>query len=450
MSLLAIMGSGETAPTMTRTHRRILERTGPGAAVMLDTTFGFQDNADDLVAKTQTYFQATVGRDVEVASWRRADGDMLDRERALALLRRARWAFAGPGSPSYALRQWHGTALVPAILDVATRGGAIVVGSAAACTIGSHSIPVYEIYKAGADLYWDEGLDLLGSLTGLRAAVVPHFDNHEGGTYDTRYCYLGAERLTRMEAMLGDGAGVLGVDEHTAVVLDLQARTAEVAGNGVMTIRAGGRATEFEAGTTVAFADLASLLSGAAAPLVTVSAVARTAPAGSGAPAVEGDSSTDPSGGSLSGSLGDSRADSGADASTGTSLRATADLMATRFDEAVAAADADGAVTAVLDLDTAIVEWSRDSLQSDDADHAHQRLRVMVVELGRLAETGMAGPGEAVGPLVVALLDVRTRARAGKDFATSDLVRDSLVAAGIEVRDTAEGVVWHFRGGQTG
>ena len=55
MSRVVIMGSGETAPTMVKPHREILARcTGP--AVMLDTTFGFQANADDLVAKTQAYF----------------------------------------------------------------------------------------------------------------------------------------------------------------------------------------------------------------------------------------------------------------------------------------------------------------------------------------------------------------------------------------------------------
>ena len=37
---------------------------------------------------------------------------------------------------------------------------------------------------------------------------------------------------------------------------------------------------------------------------------------------------------------------------------------------------------------------------------------------------------------------MRAAARDGKDFATSDLVRDRLVAAGIEVRDTPDGTTW--------
>ena len=57
--LLAIMGSGETAPTMVKLHRQILDATPAGAAVMLDTPFGFQRNADDLVTRTVGYFEAT-------------------------------------------------------------------------------------------------------------------------------------------------------------------------------------------------------------------------------------------------------------------------------------------------------------------------------------------------------------------------------------------------------
>jgi len=426
MSLIAIMGSGETAPTMNRTHRRIFEQTDlAGApAAMLDTTFGFQDNAEELVAKTRAYFAGSLGREVDVATWRRADAEILERERTLALLGRARWVFAGPGSPSYALRQWHGTPVPDALTGVIERGGTLVVGSAAACTVGTHALPVYEIYKAGHDLYWEDGLDLLGRVTGLRAAVIPHFDNHEGGSYDTRYCYLGLPRLLAMEAKLPTGVGVLGVDEHTAVVLDPKAREARVAGNGVLTVRGAGASHEFEAGAVVGFDELAALLSGTGdAP--------PSAGAGGGQPV-----------GPVS-----SAATSDQTGSAPASLRAAADRLGDAFTVALTEADIDRAVTAVLDLDRAIVEWSADTLQSDDTDHAHARLRTMIVELGTRAGAALAGPGVLVEPLVLAMLDIRRRAREGKDFATSDLVRDHLVTAGIEVRDTPDGVVWQVREG---
>ena len=158
MSLLVVMGSGETAPSLVKVHREVdLATPGDGPAVLLDTTFGFQVNADDLVEKTAGYFSASVGLPVELASWRRADLPEVERERTLALVGRARWAFAGPGSPTYTLRQWRGTPMPAALADIVARGGTLVFGSAAACTLGTHSIPVYEVYKAGADPYWEDG-----------------------------------------------------------------------------------------------------------------------------------------------------------------------------------------------------------------------------------------------------------------------------------------------------
>jgi cyanophycinase-like exopeptidase len=234
VSLLVVMGSGETAPAMVKTHRDVFSRSGSAAApaVMLDTPFGFQMNADELVARTRTYFADSVGTPVEVARWRRSDEPVVEREQALSLLSQARWAFAGPGSPTYALRQWHGTPVPDALADVVTRGGTLVLGSAAAVTLGSHAIPVYEIYKVGAEPQWVPGLDLLGRLTGIAAAVIPHYDNAEGGSHDTRFCYLGEQRLAALETELPDDTGVLGVDEHTALVIDTVARTATVAGAG--------------------------------------------------------------------------------------------------------------------------------------------------------------------------------------------------------------------------
>src|SRR5258706_2402224 len=47
--LLVIMGSGETAPTMVTPHREIVARFGsnPSGAVLLDTPYGFQENASE-------------------------------------------------------------------------------------------------------------------------------------------------------------------------------------------------------------------------------------------------------------------------------------------------------------------------------------------------------------------------------------------------------------------
>ncbi|MCU1610908.1 MAG: Cysteinyl-tRNA synthetase-like protein, partial [Pseudonocardiales bacterium] len=104
--LLAIMGSGETAPTMARVHRLLVERLGapPVTAVLLDSPYGFQENADEISLRTVGYFR-NLQISLDVASWRAAD-DVLRRERALVRVNDADYVFAGPGSPTYALRVW--------------------------------------------------------------------------------------------------------------------------------------------------------------------------------------------------------------------------------------------------------------------------------------------------------------------------------------------------------
>lgn len=414
MSLLVVIGSGETAPAMVKTHRDVFSRSGSGPAAMLDTPFGFQLNADELVARTRTYFAESVGTPVDVARWRRSDEPVVEREQALALLAQARWAFAGPGSPTYALRQWHGTAVPAALADVVTRGGTLVLGSAAAVTLGSHSVPVYEIYKVGAQAQWVDGLDLLGRLTGLRAAVIPHYDNAEGGSHDTRFCYLGEQRLSALEADLPDDVGVLGVDEHTALVIDVDARTATVSGSGVVTLRRRGDSRTYAAGESVSLDEVGAQLRGEA------TGPGRTAPT----PPVTRTKEAVP-GETARPSLG----------------RDTASARET-FDAAFGVKDVDGCVRAVLELEQAVHEWSADTLQGEASSSARRVLRSMVVRLGQLAEVGARDPRQVVGPYVELLLRVRDSARAAKDFGTADAVRDGLTAAGVEVRDGQSGTEW--------
>ena len=49
---------------------------------------------------------------------------------------------------------------------------------------------------------------------------------------------------------------------------------------------------------------------------------------------------------------------------------------------------------------------------------------------------------EAFGKVVDMLLDQRAKAKANKDWATSDLIRDNLAALGFEVKDTKDGFTW--------
>lgn len=407
--LLTIMGSGETAPTMVKVHRSLIQRVGT-PAVLLDTPYGFQENADDISARAQEYFVQSVGTPIGLVEFQRADVGTVATATAVARLREARYVFAGPGSPTYALRQWEGTAIPDALADTLAVEGGVTFASAAALTLGVVTVPVYEIYKAGETPAWRPGLNLLERATGLRAAVIPHYDNAEGGHHDTRFCYLGERRLRALEAELPDGAFVLGVDEHTGVIIDLDAGTATVVGLGVLTVRTDGAGTTFPAGTILTLDDLRATTEGR-------EVVARE-PAGDAPPP-------------------DARA-----VVASSPLLADAARLEASFADALARRDVPGTVGAILELEQVLVDWSADTLQSDEPDRARAVLRAMIARLGEVAVAGVADPRGALAPFVELLLGVRSAARAARDFGTSDTIRDGLVAAGVEVRDTAAGAEW--------
>ena len=51
---------------------------------------------------------------------------------------------------------------------------------------------------------------------------------------------------------------------------------------------------------------------------------------------------------------------------------------------------------------------------------------------------------EAFGKVMDMVLELRAKAKADKDWATSDKIRDELAAAGFEVKDTKDGVTWRL------
>ncbi|MGA0801012.1 MAG: hypothetical protein ACO3Q0_00050 [Ilumatobacteraceae bacterium] len=412
--ILTIMGSGETAPTMMKHHRDLIARLpGDPLAVVIDTPYGFQENAPELASRAVEYFRQSVGYPIQVAGLGRLKNvDVLTVETGLSLLRRADYVFAGPGSPTYALNQWENTAVPDVLREKLQSGGAVTFASAAALTLGRFTVPVYEIYKVGIEPHWLEGLDVLRTI-GLDVAVIPHYDNTEGGHHDTRFCYLGERRLAMLEQELPDGAHVLGVDEHTGVVIDIDADTATVIGNGTITVRVRGESTVFESGITIPVDVLRdpSRTSSSSATMTTTSRESR--------PVTESPH--------VASSLLDEVAK--AEAS---------------FESALASGDSESAVRSVLELETSIRNWSVDTLQSDAMDRAHAALRSMIVRLGEAAVKGLADPRTAIDPVMNVVLEIRRTVRDEKRYDLSDVLRDRLAEVGIEIRDTPTGPEWHF------
>jgi hypothetical protein len=418
--ILAVMGSGETSPTMVTTHRALVARLNLARprAILLETPYRFQVNADALSARTRNeYFAKSVGLDVTVLSGLRPTSAHDDPTPAdAAAVRDADWVFSGPGSPTYALAQWRDGPVAAALRDRLLAGrGVTVLASAAAVTIGLAAVPVYEIYKVGAPPHWVDGLDLMSAL-GLNVAVIPHYDNAEGRNYDTRYCYLGERRLCQLERELPADAAVLGIDEHTVAVFDLLAGAVEVSGHGGLTVRRRGASTMLPAGTAIPLAELQALVSRGAP--ATPNAPSRPAPSTEPPPAPD----------------------------TLTDLTESAQR---RFDAAERDQDAAAMVAAVLDLDAAIHDWAADTEEDQGTEQARAVLRTLITRLGRAAQDGLGDPRERLAPAVDRLITLRGTLRDDGSYQAADVIRDALAAAGLQLRDGVDGTDWELApGGQ--
>ncbi len=435
--VLAIIGSGETSPTMVTAHRELISRLGLTSpqAIVLATPYAFQENAADVSARTRRYFADSVGLQVRVAAGTSPNADPAmapplippdeeDEARQAAGIRAADWVFAGPGSPSYALAHWQAGPVAAGLRDRVLAGdGLTVLASAAAATAGRFTLPVYEIYKAGGAPRWLDGLDLLDSF-GLTVALIPHYDNAEGGRYDTRYCYLGERRLAAMERSLPADAAVLGVDEHTAVLIDLRTGDVEIRGRGGMTVRRSGHSVVLPAGTRLPLAELRELVQG----------VRRAAGGGDAQEVTEGRGPADPGGGD-----GTAAGDGNGEMLPLPEIMAAAEQ---RFEAAAGTRDADAMVGVILELETAIGQWEADMDEDQGTEQARALLRGLVGRLGRAAQDGLTDPRERLRPAVEPLLELRAALRGTGNFAAADAIREALTGAGFDVSDTPEGTRW--------
>jgi cyanophycinase-like exopeptidase len=421
LGLLCIMGSGETTPTMTQTHRALIARAkasgGGSQAVMLDTPYGFQGNADDITERTLEYFAKSVLVTPSVGSLRTPTADAVTIGKVRAQIDSASWLFAGPGSPSYALRTWRATQMAGVFAERLERGAVVVMSSAAALTVGTHTVPVYEVYKVGTDPYWEEGLDLLTAFD-LDAVVIPHFDNTEGGNHDTRFCYLGERRLAIMEAQLPAGRWVLGVDEHTALQLDFEADQFSVTGKGGVTVRRDGKQWVYPAGTAGEIDDLrrgdgrTTTSARKVAPTDIISVVDKSSTAGAEQEAV--------------------------------GVLETARRAADRMPAYLSEGNVEAVVADIVAVEEVLEEWKGDTSTTDERERARQTLHGMVVRLGEVAVDGTRDLATVIAPIVEVALTARVAARERKDYEASDVIRNALVAAGLEVKDTPNGAQWNL------
>jgi cyanophycinase-like exopeptidase len=372
-----LVGAGEMMASMSSLHRAALARVGGAPKpVFLDTTAAFETNIDAIVEKAVEYYAHHLQTKLAVARYRHKNAPASDIAAAVSEIRNANMIFAGPGSPTYAIHQWRDSPVWEAVVQRFEEGADVFFASAASISLGRWALPVYEIYKAGSDPFWDDGLDLL-SYYGLNLAVVPHFDDSSGGeNYDSRFCYMGAARFDALQEQLPLDVAILGIDAYTAICFDPNTNEATVSGQGGITLIGDGDEKRFMAGTKVPFdAFHASHRE----------TVHREAPAHLG--------------------------------------YAGADTVADEDDDADPAA---GLRRAIEGLDKLTGNEKVDLL-------AH---------LNVLTAASAGASGEAEGPLVDLVLELRAALREAKRFDLSDKARDMLKELGFEINDTPGGATW--------
>lgn len=259
--LVLLFGSGETASSGRKIWDWLLRRLphSPNLAI-LETPAGFQPNsalvASEIAAFLEHHLRNYAPRATVIPARRRATAFSPDDPAIVAPLCLADAIFLGPGSPTYAVRQLRDSLAWRYLTARHRLGAPIVFASAAALAASAHTLPVYEIYKAGEELHWQPGLDFLQPF-GLDLTFIPHWNNQEGGVgLDTSHCFMGQERFAALQTLLPADAAFVGIDEHTALILDLAAGEASVQGQGVVTLIKDQRLDIYPSGASFPLRDL--------------------------------------------------------------------------------------------------------------------------------------------------------------------------------------------------
>ena len=409
---IVIMGSGELTATMVEVHKSLLASgTGRPKATFLDTPAGFQLNVDQISQKAVEYFRVHIQHPLTIASFKSGEQTSdFEAEQAFHILRKSDYVLIGPGSPTYALRQWIGSPVPEILAQRIKSGGCLVAASAAALTVGCFTLPVYEIYKVGQDVHWVDGMDILGQF-GFNVVIVPHWNNAEGGTHDTRFCFMGAPRFRKLQALLPDDISVFGLDEHTACILDLVSNQAEIRGIGRAILRRFDSELIFETGTQFSL----DILRGE-----NVASGWKPVPVDTGSSA------------NISRPKENSFWDS-------------INSLEARFRSALEDHNPNQSTNALLELDHTIWQAHQDLENEEFITQARDTLRELMVLLGnRLADA----PGDKstyLAPLVETLLVLRQQFRDKKQWQDADIIRASLQKADIVVEDTPNGARWQVK-----
>jgi len=263
---VVLLGSGETAPSIRKVYDWLFGQLKPEPAIsVLETPAGFEPNSDKVAQRVADFFlhnlQNYRPRVTVIPARNRHTPFSPNNPDIIAPLLHADVIFMGPGSPTYAVRQLQDTLAWHTLVARHRLGASLILASATTIAFSGQALPVYEIYKVGEELHWHWGLDFFG-LYGLSLVLVPHWNNIEGGSeLDTSRCYMGQARFEKLLALLAPRQTIVGIDEHTALVLAPSTQTCHVMGKGSVTLIREQAVTQFWAGQQFSMAHLGQFVS---------------------------------------------------------------------------------------------------------------------------------------------------------------------------------------------
>lgn len=237
-SYIVIFGSGEIGPSGRAIHEMVFKKLGKTALniSIISTPAGFQPNVVTVHEEIKYFFeQKLINFHPKVKIIYANNKELANKREIAEQLKGSDYIFIGPGSPTYGALNLKDTLLYRYLLESIDSGSSIALASAAAITFSKYCLPVYEIYKAGHSLHWDEGLNFFAKFY-KEITIVPHFNNNEGGLKnDTSFCYMGRKRFSKLLKLIPIGESVYGIDEHSAIVIDREGHKLDVLGKGKLT-----------------------------------------------------------------------------------------------------------------------------------------------------------------------------------------------------------------------
>ena len=285
-----------------------------------------------------------------------------------------------------------------------------MAASAAALTVGRFTLPVYEIYKVGEELHWVEGMNILEHF-GFNLVVIPHWNNAEGGTHDTRFCFMGESRFEKLESLLPEDVSIFGLDEHTACLIDLDKNEAVIKGLGTVTLRRRGGEIVFAKGDRFSLDILRGEdLDKDWQPVV------REQTASDVVPEIKEESFWD-----------------------------RIHAIETAFRAGLEQDNAKETTNALLELDRTIWKATQELEHEEFISQAREVLRDLIVLLGMRLEASPKDRTDCFAPLVEDLLNLREKFRENQQWQEADAIRNSLERAEIIVEDAEEGTSWRLK-----